>query len=276
VSVERPAAPDPAPDPELARALEALPPVEADPTFEARLRARFVRGDEPAVTLAPVPRRGSPLRLVATLVTLAAAVLVAFLLTTRGRADSGWTLVDGRSGDVVYLDDRATPADDAAAIASALAGGARVRTPEDVGLSLRLGEQLAVHVGPASEVALPRPERGLRDAPYLLSAEAGHLSVVTGPAFPGRRLVVRTPELEAEVVGTRFAVDVGEQGTCVCCTQGRVAVRSLSQPDEAGQVSGGSLGFGFPDGSLMTAEMLKDEHVEPLETLAGQLPAAWR
>ena len=96
MSAERPHATDPAPDAELARALEALPEVEADPAFEARLRARFLGGDEPAVTLAPAPRRGSPLRLVATLVTLAAAVLVAFLLTTRGGTDAGWTLVASR------------------------------------------------------------------------------------------------------------------------------------------------------------------------------------
>jgi len=258
-------------DPELARALEALPPVVADAAFEARLRARFLQGGSGQDTqeAPPTPSRRRLVLLPALALAAAAAVITVFLVATPDPAPA-WEVLPTSRGDVIHVDDRPYSLSRPDELRSALARGAQVRTAAGTRLHLGLGSQFALEIGAQSEVRLPRPPR-VEVRPLTLSALYGHLSVVTGPEFAGNRLLVRAPEVEVEVVGTRFAVDVGEDGTCVCCTQGTVEVRSLVRPEQAGPVGADAMALGMPDGSLKFAPMIVPEHVEPLEELAGSL-----
>jgi ferric-dicitrate binding protein FerR (iron transport regulator) len=262
---------DPVPDPVLARALEALPAVQADAAFEARLRGRFLRGeDETAGSQPPAATSRRRLVLLPALALLAAAAVVVVFFLARPDEGPAWELMASSRGEVVHVDDLPYPVARPEALRAALARGGTVRTDEETHLRLRLGETLALEIGAQSEVRLPRPPRA-GSPPPLFSTLRGHLSIATGPGLAGRRLLVRAPELEVEVVGTRFAVDVSDKGTCVCCTEGTVEVRSLALSDQLGQVQGGAMAFGLPDGNLMFAEMVIDEHVEPL----GELGATW-
>jgi ferric-dicitrate binding protein FerR (iron transport regulator) len=55
--------------------------------------------------------------------------------------------------------------------------------------------------------------------------EAGEVRVVTGPAFAGAALVIRTPEAESRVRGTTLAVIRLADSTCVCAFDETIEVR---------------------------------------------------
>ena len=96
-------------------------------------------------------------------------------------------------------------------------------------------------------------------------ARTRHLAVRTGPEFAGSRLVVRAPDAEVAVLGTRFAVDVVPAGTCVCCGEGRVDVRSL-RDGAAAAVDPGGMAFAHTAGTISTGAV-QSEHAPALAAL---------
>lgn len=258
-------------DARLAEALEALEPLRPAPEFARRMRERFVAGDfdAPPADAAPPQARGPrPLRALPWVLALAAAVVAAFLLREAwtGAPRPTWEVLGGGPPAVVLVDDVEHSTDWETTLGRALARGGRVRTPADAGLRLRLGERLALDVAPASEVLLPAARPDERDATWRVALQVGRLSVVTGPDFAGARLLVAAPDTEVEVVGTRFAVDVGPEGTCVCCEEGRLALRPRARAGEEHLVEAGQAGFVYPDGKLSPMPAVP-EHLRDLPAL---------
>lgn len=234
-------------DPALERALAALAEERPDPRFERELRARFL-GERAA-------RRTRR----AWLTALAAAAGLTLALSlwrgARGESASAWRVlaVQGR----VTLDGRAV------AVADLEAGG-RLRTGPEGGLWIALGRRVALALGPESELDLPALPAPAAD--WRLQAHAGHLALRTGPDFARARLLVRAPDAEVAVLGTRFAIDVDEDGTCVCCSEGRVDVRSLRDDAARAEVSPGGRAYAHAHGGITTGG-LQPEHAPALEAL---------
>jgi len=257
-------------DPALARALEALPPAPADPAFRARLRVAFLQGPEAQEPGPAAPRPRPQLALLPLVALLAAAAIVLVFFLSSPPAGAGWEVLASSRGASILVDDRPYAVSPPEELQLALARGGRVRTGEGTLLRLRLGERLALEIGPQSEVTLPHPDPVTEVPAPVLAALQGHLAVATGPAFRGSSLLVRAPEIEVEVVGTRFAVDVGPQGTCACCTEGVIEVRSLALPEQSGQVAAGGMAVAMPDGSLKFAPETDPSHVAGLAELAAE------
>jgi ferric-dicitrate binding protein FerR (iron transport regulator) len=233
-------------DPALERALEALVEERPDARFARLQRARFVGAG--AVHL----RR----RRVLAALAAAAGVAVALSLWRGTRAPDApaWRVLAAR-GPVTL--------DGAALDAATLARGGRLRTGPAGELRLVLGRSLALLVGPDSELDLPALA-ALGDD-WRIGARSGHLALRTGPDFAGSRLSVRAPDAEVAVLGTRFAVDVFPEGTCVCCGEGRVDVRSL-RDGAAAEVDPGGMAFAHAAGTITTGAVQPD-HAPALAAL---------
>lgn len=234
-------------DPALERALAALQDEQPDARFERALRARFLG----ASSARRRPR--------AWVTALAAAAGLALALWTwraaRGEGADAWRVlaVEGE----VTLDGRALELAD-------LESGGRLRSGPDGGLRLVLGKRLALALGPDSDIELPAQRAS--HAAWRLRANAGHLALRTGPEFAGARLQVLAPDAEVEVLGTRFAVDLYEDGTCVCCSEGRVDVRSLRAEAARAQVPPGGMAYAHAQGGITTGEV-QPEHSSALDAL---------
>src|SRR6185369_13342982 len=78
-----------------------------------------------------------------------------------------------------------------------------------------------------------------------MGALAGHVRVTTGPGFAGQQMLVHSDVMDATIVGTAFAVDYEEKGTCVCCMHGEVEVRSTTAEGDWKPVKPGTMCFAF-------------------------------
>ncbi len=266
---------DPQQDPELERALELVTRPTARPEFRAALRERFLAGavesgpgassrERPAHDAAPRraergPRRGRLVLLAGALATAAAVVLTVFLNRTRPAV---WTVLDGTSATSVVVDGRALDAADRAVLAAALVsarevevrGGAlRVRVRDEALLELSDGTRL-------SQMQLAAV------GPYHLRTDHGSLAVATMPAFGQRGMRILTEDFAVSVTGTRFAVDVDEHGSCVCCLSGTLACTPATaqapKPVPAGQRC-----FTARDRSPSDWGPAHAEHLRPVEQL---------
>lgn len=233
-------------DPALEQALEALREERPDPRFRRELRARFVGARQ-----ARTPRRAW----IAGALAAAAGLALALAWWRAGASAPAWSVVASQ-GDVT-LDGRTLDA-------AELSAGGRLRTGPSARLQLVLGRRVALGLGPDSEIVLPAPEAA--DGAWLLEARSGHLAVRTGPEFAGSQLTVRAPDADVAVVGTRFAVDVYGEGTCVCCGAGRVDVRSRREGAAQMRVEPGGMAFAHAAGGFSTGEVLPD-HAPALAAL---------
>lgn len=112
-----------------------------------------------------------------------------------------------------------------------------------------------------------------------VEVERGTMRVVTLEGFPGTEMLVSTPFAEVRAVGTQFAVDVfepdpsypGPAGTCVCCIEGEVEVRSTTPnlPDGALRTIGANaMGFAYLDGPISPSMAVVPDHAAPLAEFA--------
>lgn len=145
-----------------------------------------------------------------------ALVLGAYLFLHRVPASQAelrvWT------GDVQILRD-AKP--------QALAKGTRLAASD----TLVVPAGASVEVGYAGEQTMlelePRTEARLwdEDGAKRIQLNAGSITADVAPQPSGRPLVLITPHLRVEVVGTRFSLEVDEQGTRIEMEHGRVKLR---------------------------------------------------
>jgi hypothetical protein len=156
---------------------------------------------------------------------LAAAAAAVALVWVSGRDAEGGPL------RITRLEGAGTVLADGGAIPLAeLARGGESRLPAGGELHLADGALeaewpgvLSLRVQGATDAVLPAPGTAADD-PIEIEIRGGEILFVTGPDFPGRELLVRTPDGRVDVVGTAFAVWRDANGTCVCVIEGEPSV----------------------------------------------------
>ncbi|MEM6566855.1 MAG: FecR domain-containing protein [Planctomycetota bacterium] len=104
---------------------------------------------------------------------------------------------------------------DVAQLRSALDGGRRIQVGAQQMRILR-GDRYVLELAAGTTVSISA------DGSEIV-AESGSIRIATGPGFdPADPLAVVTPHVRAEVAGTVFGIDVGEDYSCVCCVEGSV------------------------------------------------------
>lgn len=95
-------------------------------------------------------------------------------------------------------------------------------------LRIRFGEYFVIELEPGSRVKLPALARLVPGQAMILEGEEGHFRIATSPRFKDEAAMLRfeTGELAVDCTGTVFGVDISPAGTCVCCTQGEVKIKS--------------------------------------------------
>lgn len=279
---------DGAPPSSVARALDAYDLPRARPEFHARARAAFLtaqvevprpspaRGaahERPARPARPAhaQRQRAWGRLGAALA-VAAALAAVFLWPRPEAAAYGWSVVAEASAtklEGVRID--GAPSADAADVRLRLVRGGVLETG-DTALCLVLADELIVEFAPHSRATLPALGAG---ADVALHVEQGGLHVATGATFrsgaPGRRLTVRTIDVEAEALGTVFGVERGSGFTCICCLEGEVLAHSQVAGVDDGRVLAGRTRLTYSAGRTVDRDLVP-AHGAALSALR----AAWR
>jgi tetratricopeptide (TPR) repeat protein len=128
-------------------------------------------------------------------------------------------------------------------------GGLTARARAEVSpATLAVGQSLQTGAKARRRVALPdgsilylnQQTSATLDAPRQLTVHRGEVFVEVAPRYatetaPADRFVVRTPGREIVALGTKFDVQVGDGGTGVVVTQGKVQVSGIEQPVAAGE-----------------------------------------
>lgn len=169
-----------------------------------------------------------------------------------------WTPVAGHlPHSTVTVDGRAVPPDELdAAVASETMSHTVVTGTDSVWF--QLGEHMVCEMGPGSEVEFgPLSEDG---APFVIAARKGSLRVCTGESFVGSKLDVKTPDFDLEIVGTSFAIDIDDEGTCVCCLEGRVVMKAPKAFDETWAVDSGRMCRIYHDERAPKWDGLSEKH----------------
>jgi ferric-dicitrate binding protein FerR (iron transport regulator) len=255
-----------------AELVRALPTPRPDPAFRARLLQEFLAGSLPAPAAAAAPLAPARPWWDSMLVPAAAGLLVlAGLLVNQG---PGWEVLETQGEGTALVNGRALPLGDRAALAHALQGGARLRLPEGVSLTIAAPGRLAVEVTPGTEARLGAPPARWLGRIASAEVESGELRITTGERFPGSHLMVKTPEANVVVTGTTLAVIREPRGTCVCVMEGRVHVGVQGQPMV--EIPAGRRRYFYRDGRPPAQdEMLPTERIK-LGEMMSRRPAGAR
>lgn len=226
------------PQEEKARdAVRALPEVPADPAFRARLSREFATGlilDRPPLVRPPRPRWKTAVRW--GYIPAAAAILVVMLLIQNRGPD--WILIQSSKHGTAVVDGHVFDLGVKGQALDAFRPRADVALTGDAEITLLSPGVLAMQVAPGTAFHVPNPPGRWFGKTMRASLGQGELRFMTGPDFPGDRLIVKTPEGEAEVTGT--AISVWRQGTttCVCVLKGTAMIGTDAedmQPVPAGK-----------------------------------------
>ncbi len=194
-----------------------------------------------------------------------------------GSLPSGWEL-DTSFGDAeavlasVRIDGQPIASVDD--FASQIAQADRV---ESVGVDLRIRHRDEFVMELASDTTVRLDEwrasaddSSSQDGPRVLFAESGSLRVATGPGFdPASSLIVETPHVRTEVLGTIFGLDIGADYTCVCCKKGAVKTQQLVGGTSAGHVPAGRTWIARAGVESPWQMPLEVSHRAPLDGLEG-------
>lgn len=255
---------DAEPGPDLRRALQQLERPAARPEFRAALRERFLDvGEERPGTATPAARAGAPpprrlLLLAGTLA--AAAAIVLTMLLTKSRAPL-WRVHPSSTASTVVVDGIALRGDDAASLVAALetarelearGGTLRVCVRDEAWIEITDGTRLSQMKFAAA-------------GPYQVRTDTGSLAVATLPAFAGRGMRVVTQDVDVQVTGTTFAVDVDAEGSCVCILEG--TVRCQPAGETLRPVAAGEMCFSFRNRAAPVWGPACEPHLEHLRGL---------
>jgi len=201
---------------ELVRLAGATPVAPASAAARERARRAFLTG------LAP-RRRPDPVAYVP----LAIAAGLLALVMWGMQPEERWTVLAATQPGATIGGAPAAPG------AQFVAGV--VATDEGAELDVQLGERLRVRLDRASRAELPRgPGRWLAGS-RRLAVERGEIFGTTQGEPLGFPLTLVTPEAEARILGTTFAVTRTELGPCFCLYDGELEVtargRSLRVPE---------------------------------------------
>ncbi len=252
------------PAPALTEALDAYLP-EARAEFRDSLRAAFVSGaiaqqsstagsaaerEESAPRVAQAHRGRWRLRLLGVGGLLAtAAALVLWVLQPvhpRWSFDPEGFVAAGLSIDGITLS-----ADTPLSEVDELLSTANSVSTTNALVRLVLGELLMIEMAEFSTLDLSLMPADLSRGDLVLRAREGSFRLVTGPEFKvsQRTLRVETDDVDVEVVGTVFGVELFPTFTCVCCLEGEVATRLKNEPATLGTVRGESTNIVYKDGT---------------------------
>lgn len=168
---------------------------------------------------------------------------------------------------------------DGESVASFEEFGARMASAERVessGFEVRLRHreefviELAEDTGIRLDAFRPASAAGEAAGSSLIRADFGGIRVATGPDFdPSSPLVVETPHVRTEVIGTVFGLDIGDDYTCVCCLEGEVDTTSMQLAHPALRVAAEhtSVFMEAKDRPPVRVPIVGD-HREPLERLS--------
>jgi hypothetical protein len=221
----------------VARAVRGLPDPEPRAAYRERLRSDFVR----AAVRPAARRRTSPWKRWALGLLVPAAAVAALLIVAANRGP-GWRILDPPAGTQLRIDGAEVDAADPS-LARRLRAGARIELGEAEPVTLVSREQLVIQVLPGTEMTLSSPPARWFGRTVEASVDAGEVRIATDRGFRGARLLVTTPELDIEVLGTTLAVMRPPFGTCVCVHGGTVYV----SPRGAWAHGGGQEPAGAPE-----------------------------
>lgn len=231
-------------------ALLALPVIDAEPAFRARLRSQFTQGAFESQAggvgrISPLPRS----EWIGAALAVAACLVLAFLVLDRG---PDWQVTRTGGQGSVLVGNRMVPLSDVATLSAALARGGRIRLPASGTLELVAPGSIAMSLAEGSEVVIPRAPGRWFGRSVRAEVRNGEAFITTGRRFSGSHLTVTTDEATVEVVGTTFAVLRHPEGTCVCVMDGRVRVSPAGE--SVIEVGAGLRRFCYPRGSARTSE----------------------
>ncbi|MEE8469106.1 MAG: hypothetical protein V3T22_11665 [Planctomycetota bacterium] len=262
--------------PALAAALDAYAP-QARTEFRDRLRAEFVSGTVSAqastagssvgsgvgsaIGGGPVaaPRvaqaeRGRWRLLLGGAGGLLAAA-AALMLWVLQPLDPSWSIdPGGYVAEGLTIDGRALSANTPLSEAIELLSTAAEVSTTNHALRLVLGELFVVELAESSTLDLSRMPADLSRGDLVLHGLEGGFRVATGPEFQGsqRKLRFETDDVDVEVVGTVFGVDLFPSFTCICCLEGEVATHLKTEPATFGAVGADSTSIVHKDGEPVT------------------------
>jgi ferric-dicitrate binding protein FerR (iron transport regulator) len=254
----------------MERALALVPRPAPRPEFLRDLRTQFMNvaaAQTAAPTHAARPKRTQartriPVWAIAAgILAVAASALAVFAL--RGPGGARWTPVDGRTPrSPLIVDGRSVaPHELADAIADPAVAHTIITGPE--GLWLWLDGSVCCEIAPDSEVEVgPIPRDG---ASLVIVARKGTLRACTADQFVGSRMDVKTPQLDLVVTGTAFAIDIEEDGTCVCCLEGQVVMKPLRPGEKPWAVDSGRMCRIYSDQRAPRWDEMNATHRGPLE-----------
>ncbi len=238
-------------DAAVERALASVPRLAPRAEFLRDLEARFTSVASPRAVDAPAlgvfparasQRASSRPRVLGWAIAAGIAAVAASALAIFGSRTSDtlrWAPVAGHLPlSPVTVDGRSVgPAEFAIAFANGTVPHTLVTGTDAVWL--QLGERMVCELAPGSEAELgPLPYDG---SSLVIAARKGTLRVCTGEEFVGSKLDVKTPDFDLAITGTSFAVDIDDEGTCVCCLEGRVVMKAPAAFDETWAVDGGRM-----------------------------------
>ncbi len=151
-----------------------------------------------------------------------------------------------------------------------LGGGIRIQRMDEYVLDLASGTALELQ-HKESESELRAASGGeIGDARTVLFARSGAVRVATGPGFDRENpLVLRTPHVRTQVMGTIYGVDIGEGYTCVCCLSGSVIADPCQGEFPALTVPRMATRVLLASGERPQASPLHGGHRGPLDALEG-------
>jgi hypothetical protein len=148
---------------------------------------------------------------------LAAAAVFVFFSMNRPAA---WRVIGSEGVAQVLVDGRLVPVD---RLQEELRPGRRLQLPGPGRLDLASAGTLFFQLEDRIELTLPRsPARWIGRRVDATVAGSGRLRVMTGDAFAGARLSMRSEIAEWEVTGTCFTVIANEGLLCLCVLEGDV------------------------------------------------------
>lgn len=245
-------------DAAVERALAAVRRRTPRAEFLRELEIRFTSVESPPALRAPTSTRP---RLPAWAIAAGVATMAACALAIYGWRSSRsmhWAPVAGHlPRSTVTVDGRAVPPDELYVAVASEAEPHTIVTGTNT-VWIQLGEHMVCELGPGSEVEFGSLSR--EGMPLVIAARRGSLRVCTGESFVGSKLDVKTPDFDLEIVGTSFAVDIDDEGTCVCCLEGRVVMKASAAFDEKWTVEGGRMCRIYHDDRAPKWDALSEKH----------------
>ena len=258
---------------EIESALASVARPCARARFKDDLRRRFLVPETAFADPRDAERRRRTLLRVGGL--LAAAVILMIGYVVIEPPAPRWKVVDLGAGAVVKADGEVLENREPDALARRLQRAREIEV-QNGDLVVQIDDLALFDLGPGTRATFAGFDRSRAGNPFEVRAAAGRLRGRTGPGFRGHTMLVATDVMDVTVVGTAFAIDYEEQGTCICCLHGEVQVAAkalgagpmpvppqrmcLVFRDARGPVWGGSPG----------------KHADPLRALEERAALIWR